>query len=60
MTAGEKQAETGGGTKQRADFTNNLFKHMRPYFVPFLKIQLGKFCFCFFYGGHVATVNTFM
>ena len=41
MKAGVKQAEAGGETKQRADFTTNIFKYMhRPYFVPFLKVYL--------------------
>lgn len=40
MKAGKKQAEEGGGTKLRADFTTNVLKYVRPYFVPFLEIYL--------------------
>ena len=40
MKAGVKQAEAGGETIQRADFTTDIFKYLRPYFVPFLKVYL--------------------
>ena len=60
MKAGVKQAEAGGETKQRADFTTDIFKYLRPYFVPFLKIYLSGKVLLSIYGGHGAMVNTFM